>query len=495
MRSLLAVVAIVLFLGGSPAGASELERVATYGQGGGAAELEVAGNLAFLVGGGVDIVSIADPAHPKRLSKIDCNRAIDVALDPAAQILVVATDTAGSCMPGEGFAVYDIRDPATPELLSQVQMPAGAHTVTMDGRTLYANQQDETAGVRQLEIFDLSDPTRPRQLSVVAFTGHGPHESYARHRPDGRRLLYTANVTGATAASVLDVTDPSKPAILQTISDATINYAHQAEVSHDDKVLMVSDEMLIGSSYGVCGKAPAGADIGALHFYAAAPDGTFASDGRERLGTWNMPAQVSGAEQCTIHNFSQSPDSRRVLATWYSRGTRLADFSDPGNVKELAAVMPPGTLGRAAIAHNGLIYTADLNRGMDVLRFRGEGWPATAGPAEAHRFGALPQQPAAVAPSLPPAMPAPRAKAGQARLALKLTRPGRLSITDARGVRVATLRVPRRGRVQVVALPGRYGWTVRSGRRPIGRGRFEIRRALPGLTLPAGQVARLRRIR
>lgn len=491
MRRLIVLLALVLAV---PAQASELQQVARYE--GYAAELEVAGDLAFLVDGGVDIVSIADPGQPRQLAKIECAGTADVALDPAAQILVLAVDSSGGCVDGQGgIAVFDIRNPARPVALSQADMPAGAHTVTMDGRTLYANQPDETGQVRRLEIFDLSDPERPRRLPLVAFSGHGPHESYVRHRPDGRTLLYTANgLGGAALASVLDVSDPARAEVLQTISDPAVNYAHQAEVSFDDQVILLSDELLIGSSYGACGKAGPGDAGGAVHFYAAAPDGTYAGDGVQKLGTWNVPVQVAGAEQCTPHNFMQSPDSRRVLGTWYTRGTRLADFSDPAAVKEIAAVVPEGGRARAAIAHNGLIYTADYDRGMDVLRFQGTGWPADAGPAEAVRFG---PPPAAAAPPplvAAPAMPPPALAAGRARLSLRLRRPARLAVLDARGVQVAALRVPRgRSSLRVVAVPGRYRWVARSGRRVVARGRFAVRRAAKGVFLPSGTVARVSR--
>ena len=489
MRKPIALLALVLC---APASAAELEQVSSYG-GGGAAEHEVAGNYAFLVGGGaVDIVSIADPAKPKRVGMIECENS-DVALDPAAQILVVSADNTGGCVSGQGgFAVYDIRNPANPEKLSEVPMPTGAHTVTMDGRILYANQQDETAQVRQLEIFDLSDPVNPRPLPIVTFTGHGPHESYARHRPDGRALLYTANGLGQPTAAVLDVTDPAKATVLQTIDDPAINYAHQAEVSFDDQVIVLSDELLIGSSLGGCGRvAPGAGHGGGLHFYKAAPDGTYAGRGLEKLGTWNVPPAVSGAASCTVHNFMLAPNARRMLVTWYSQGTRLLDFSDPADAKEMAAIVLEGGEARAAIAHNGLIYTSDLNRGMDVLRFKGEGWPANSGPAEAVRFGTVPGGPATA--PLPlvaePPMPARRSEAGRVRLRVKVRRASRMDFFDSRGVRQTTLRL-RRGvsRVTVVGLPGRYRWKARGV-----RGRFRIARAVSGLTLPAGQVLRASR--
>lgn len=487
MRRLLVLVAL---LAAAPAQAAELEKVSQYA--GYAAELEVAGDYAFLVDGGAEIVSIADPAKPKQVARIQCSTTADLALDPAAQILVLAVDGSGECIGGTGgIAVFDVRDPANPQQLSEVSMPAGAHTVTMDGRILYANQPDETGEVRQLEIFDLSDPANPRPLPVVAFTGHGPHESSVKRRPDGRTLLYTANgLGGAQAASVLDVTDPARAKTLQTIDAPAVNYSHQAEVSFDDQVIVLADELLVGNSYGGCGQAAPGAGHGGgLLFYAAAPDGTYGA----QVGSWNVPATVSGGERCTVHNFMQAPDARRLLVTWYSQGTRLLDFSDPANVTELATLVPAGGAGRAAIAHNGLIYTADYNRGMDVLRFRGSGWPANSGPAEAVRFGTLPSVAPAPLAAAPP-MPAPASPAGRTSLRLKLRRAARLAVVDARGVQVATLRVPRgRSRVSVIGLPGRYRWVARTGRRRVARGSFRIRRARPGETLPSGTVMRLYR--
>ncbi len=59
----------------------------------GATEIEMAGDLAFVVGpAGMEIVSVRDPAHPRQLSVLECDGAFDVALDPAAQIAAVAID-------------------------------------------------------------------------------------------------------------------------------------------------------------------------------------------------------------------------------------------------------------------------------------------------------------------------------------------------------------------------------------------------------------------
>src|SRR5687767_8297800 len=116
MRRLLAI--LVLLLAAPAAPAAELEMVGSY-SGEGAAELEVAGDYAFLVGGRAEIVSIADPRDPKTVATIDCGSATDLALDPAAQIMVVGSDSGDGCVGGMGgISVWDIRNPAKPELLS-----------------------------------------------------------------------------------------------------------------------------------------------------------------------------------------------------------------------------------------------------------------------------------------------------------------------------------------------------------------------------------------
>ena len=341
MRTLLATLGATRLLA-APAWSSQLEQVATYGGGERAAEVEVAGDLVFLVAGGVDITSIADPAKPERVTKIDCSYASDVALDPTAQILVLALDDGGECLGGTGgIVVYDIRDPARPQVLSEVGMPAGAHTVTMDGRILYANQPDDLGTVRQLEIFDLSDPTRPRPLPIMQFTAQSPHESFARHRPDGRTQLYTANgLGGGQAASVLDVTDPAKATILQTISDPAINYAHQAEVSFDDAVILLSDELLVGSSYGGCGRAAPDAEHGGgLRFYAAAPDGTYAGDGRAAR---HVEPAGAGLRSRAVHDPQLHAGAGHAAAAGplVLAGHVPARLRRSANVTELAAVAP-----------------------------------------------------------------------------------------------------------------------------------------------------------
>jgi hypothetical protein len=73
------------------------------------------------------------------------------------------------------------------------------------------------------------------------------------------------------------------------------------------------------------------------------------------------------ANFCSAHYFDV--DGPIVTYAWYGEGTRFLDISDPSNPKQFAYWRPDDTIVWASYLHEGYIYTADRNRGVDVLRF------------------------------------------------------------------------------------------------------------------------------
>jgi hypothetical protein len=204
-----------------------------------------------------------------------------------------------------------------------------------------------------------------------------------------------------------------------------------------------------------------------------------------------------------------------MVTAWYGRGTRVIDYSDPAAPKELGYFIPTGSDTWAAKPHRGYIFTGDILRGMDVLRYKGEGgtkWPATSGPAEIQRArqqGVVPPVPTGdpappPSPSQPQQPPPPRLKVGR-RVFTKHVR-----IPNVRGRRTAELvlsfyknkRLVTRTRLrtrdarvarlqsQVAGLAGHYRYTVRLGDRGkiLGRGLVRVRRSdTTRVELPPGQ--------
>ena len=503
----------------------------------GTTEVELAGDFAYVAGNeGLVIVDISNPRDPKRHATLECAGSWgDVELNPQATLAVLAADGTGTCAgPGlSGSLVVDITDKANPKQLAFIDVKGergeevGSHTHTLDGHILYINNYDPD--YRKIELYDLTDPASPKKLSQIAMDGTGAHDSYPDHRPDGKVLLYSASVA---THDVIDVTDPRNPRRLQKVQDPEVGISHQAEPNFKRELIVVSDEYGGGAAGPGCGKSPtadaanpvpvAGApqDLGAVHFYKAAADGTFNLAGADKAGTFNIPTRATpDASSCTAHVYWQAPDQNRFTIAWYTQGSRVVDFSDPARSKQLGWFIPTGARTWSAKPHRGYIFSSDLNRGLDVLRYIGEGgaaWPATAGPAEIQRTqrqgnykppagGGQPSPPG----TTPPGGSTPGA--GQrslgpvsfsARIRVRGKRGKRVKLsftaTDTRGRSVAKVRFKARAgkRTRVrgsgVAVAGTYKYVIRVGKRIAKRGRIVVKPSARPLKLAANQTFSVR---
>jgi len=197
--------------------------------------------------------------------------------------------------------------------------------------------------------------------------------------------------------------------VVQTIVDPEVGISHGAEPNFDRSLMIVTDEYGGGSGVGACGgqqgdatgatplvPGQAGsAGLGAVHFYRLdKATGLVGRNGTDKAGVFNItlqpnePEQVQAEAGCTSHVFWQAPDQNRMTIAWYGRGTRVVDFSNPAQPRQIGSFVPAGGDTWSAKPHRGFIFTGDIVRGMDVLRYTGEGgnaWPTTSGPAELQR--------------------------------------------------------------------------------------------------------------
>jgi hypothetical protein len=199
-----------------------------------------------------------------------------------------------------------------------------------------------------------------------------------------------------------------------------IEISHQADITKDGKILVVSDERGGGLTNTECNTGTGGV-IGGVHFFALAPlDGVPASAGAspatpKKLGDYFNPNPMlaydpldsAGADvvrlerACTAHVFrlggngSTSPGpiqsgydgvsrigKRQLTEAWYGAGVWSIDFSSPSSstdgVREDARSTWGNTLGWnvmpgadtwSAKEYKGAIYAGDMLRGFDVYRF------------------------------------------------------------------------------------------------------------------------------
>ncbi len=564
-----------------------------------ASDLELAGDYAYVgsYGEGMVIVDISDPRNPKRAGVFRCpGGQNDVQLQPGSNpryAVLAIESTANECGPvvngepayagNEGFIVIDISDKANPTEVAFIgQGPDeggvedGAHNTTMDWPYLFVDQYQPTHGDEgKVDVFDLrrviagdKDP-----VAVLPAQGGGFHDMQVDHRPDGKVIAYAASI-GFTDELDFSDPDPTKWTFLKryTAAEHGVGISHGIEPNHDRTLVIESDEYGGGSGVGACGGGDATGPLpigainvrspGALHFLELETEGENAGrlktlPGGQKLaeaGAFNLPAQTNPSpnEGCTAHVFWQAPDENRLVVAWYGRGTRIVDFSDPANPRELGHFIPTQTETWSAKPHKGYIFAGDTVRGLDVLEYTGEDcarWPTTSGAAEVQRAryqgtapppdpesprstpagcGPPPATPPAPGPGTggttgqPPAEPPapastqPSGGAGAAVGGYRFVRTVRVPRSSARRrtVRLQILSAPgrkvlasRRYRVRtghrariraaVGGAPALYSWRIRLGRRTLSRGVFAVKTAsrvrVPGATPLKLRIGRLTR--
>jgi hypothetical protein len=92
---------------------------------------------------------------------------------------------------------------------------------------------------------------------------------------------------------------------------------------------------------------------------------------------WGQPgSSTSATASCSAHWFTVNGNV--IAQAWYAQGTRFIDVSDPAHPQQVGYFRVPSgsgvTSGSASAPywHNGYVYVADYNRGVDVLHFDGQ---------------------------------------------------------------------------------------------------------------------------
>ena len=242
----------------------------------------------------------------------------------------------------EGMAVYDVSDPAAPELRAAYETGHAIHNAYLDGDTAYLT------GTRvrnsPVIVVDVSGD-EPTELARWSRVDHD--EAWAEVRNSNHDLyvhedtLYVAHWDAGTW--LVDVSDPSQPEYvnhfghysledLRELDDPQTGIelpgnAHYVAVNDDASLLACGAEAWDVSPDDGSQDAPGGIDIWdvsdpqnpeKLSFVEPPP-----SPDPSYQGTWT-----------TSHNFDFDGD--RLYTSWYRGGVKVHDVSDPANPEELA---------------------------------------------------------------------------------------------------------------------------------------------------------------
>jgi choice-of-anchor B domain-containing protein len=237
-------------------------------------------NVYAIVGGnGMSIVDVTDPTNPVQVEHLTNVPGFDVKVWDH----YVYCSTSGG---GTG-RVVDISDPTNAVIVGSFPSP---HNMYIDERGYMYNS---FPGVR---IYDLNpDPTSPAFLTQVGSEGH---DVTVR----GNLMI---DCHGGFGTNLYDVTDPASPILLSSITDPTISYHHQGDISTDGNYLYICDEL---------GNHPQ-ADISVWD-----------------ISDVSNPQRVSEVADpsATPHNIYVIDDY--AYASYYTAGLKIFDVSDPSEL-------------------------------------------------------------------------------------------------------------------------------------------------------------------
>ncbi len=349
------------------------------------------------------IVDVTDPAVPRHVSDFLGNAPLgltrpgagsywDVAAFPdsdlvvsSAQAIASSPGTSGDRQDevGGGVFLVNTADKGNPfvESFTQIidenaQIPVGVHNARpfhIDGVPHVAL----TTGNGWTYLYEVVGETGSRSLELLS-TVTGVHDTTIQVHPlTGQTLLY-----GAQGGVVItDISNPREPNVIGIVQNGPELSAYH--------LITPSDVMIDGRHYTVSGTETT---QGTPPFLTIL-DTTDPRD-PQIVSTWQAPFDedlfLPGAYRWSTHNFDV--DHGRIVLAHYHAGVWLIDISSAANVAapvsmafyqphEVPLFVPRTPLGIdvpavwGAVQHAGLIYAADVNTGLYILRHTGEPSP------------------------------------------------------------------------------------------------------------------------
>lgn len=378
---------------------------------------------------GFSIWDVSDPANPTLASVYPCITAQgDPSI--VGNLLFISVEGGGNrndCAKGgvrdpsehmAGVRIFDVSDPRNPRLVKNVQTCKGSHTHTViphpsdrnivyiyvsgsqGARTAMAgcvngdDPADEKNSLYRLDVIKVP-LDNPEQAEVVTgariFTGLTAPASRAGSRARGGSGPRNCHdVTAYPAMGLLagacgsygllvDISNPEKPVRLDAVADTNFSLWHTAVFSNDGAKVVFTDEWG-GGTQPRC-QATSAMEMGGNTVLTIGADRKM-----KQHAYFKIPTAQSDRENCVSHNGSLIPVPGRELSVqgWYQGGVNVFDFTDPDHPFEIAwfdrgpvdapATGADSTRGRATIGgswgaywYNGLIYSSEMARGLDIL--------------------------------------------------------------------------------------------------------------------------------
>lgn len=313
--------------------------------------------------GGVRVLD-ASTKTPKELAFIKCpGSQNDVAVVKPG--LLALGYHSGQCggVPGAGMRLIDVSNPKAPRFLGSVELPGGAHTITVypGEEIIYASPGGLANGGADEQIIDVSNPKKPKVVATFEPNPAGCHDIAFQKAADGDTML--AFCAGGGEVTIWDVTDPLAPTVIAHGFTPSF-FPHAAMPTPDGRYLVMTDEAF------------------AVHDCVGGPTGSVwvyditVPQVPLLVGHWGpqrgaAPVGTAASAWCTAHNLNFVGETRQAVISWYTGGTSVVDFSDPTLPTEVAYFRAADSDVWSAYFYDGRIWINDLGRGIDVIEVKG----------------------------------------------------------------------------------------------------------------------------
>jgi hypothetical protein len=292
------------------------------------------------------------------------------------------------------------------------QGSSSCHDITAIGTRLYC------ASIRAtliLDVANITDPTtgniRGTQLScpvidnptaadVTDCGALGPGQPGVQ----GVEFLGTRNHAGIDCAPGVRISNCNSNLLVPVTQDIAIS--HEADPTHDERVMFATDERGGGVVPPGASCSPGGptnfsnGGIHALDISGATPgrdpsdNFPYILDPAGNRAVFIGAVRVPQATFCTVHMIEHAHDEQRLFVAYYSQGVKVVDyFFHPNNrisFRETASFVLPNantwvahpfkTVNNADGTRTYTIFASDIERGIDVYSYRNTPNPIGAPP-------------------------------------------------------------------------------------------------------------------
>jgi len=340
---------------------------------------------------GTTIVDVSDPKHPKKVWERSIPAGLHSHKVRAANGVMLVNYEIDGVVPRQegvtlqgGLGIYDISDPTHPkELPFWPAAGNGVHRFTFDGRYAYLSPCMEGYRTNIVVILDLEDPAKPVEVGRWWMPGQwaaggeeptwslgGSREPRCHHPIRMGDRLYVSYWHGG--GFILDISDMSHP---KTIS--SINWSPPFPWPTHSLVPIPFD------IYGHRWMIVADEDVlpkdtdGEPEMPAALWMVDITEESRPvPVGSYQVEGVDGGGHPLMTgcHQPVETIRGNEVPCAWFAQGLRILDISNPRRLREVASYMPDPAPGAKRPSSNdvyqderGFIYLIDRVRGLQIL--------------------------------------------------------------------------------------------------------------------------------